>query len=232
MIGTTKKPLEEVLEVLAPYRKVAVVGCDGCAKVCATGGVEEVADLAKTLKEQGKDIVFEATPERTCNVAKSDPVLKPLVDKMQEAEALIVLGCGGAVQITRHLTETYGLSVPVKVGLNSVGHMDTLVPGQVALEECSDCGECILNETGGICPVTRCAKSLMNGPCGGPKNGLCEINLAREFNPEVPCAWLQIYDRLASLGQLERLFELAKPKDWSQGEASGPRRVLRPDQRP
>jgi ferredoxin len=176
MIATTKKPWEEILEALAPYRKVAVVGCDGCAKVCGTGGSDEVADLAKKLQEQGKDIVFEATPERTCNVAKSDPVLQPLKDRMQASEALIVLGCGGAAQITRHLTETYGLALPVKVGLNSVGHMDTLIPGQIALEECSDCGDCLLNDTGGICPVTRCAKSLLNGPCGGSEAGKCEVD--------------------------------------------------------
>jgi hypothetical protein len=90
----------------------------------------------------------------------------------------------------------------------------------------------MLGQTGGICPISRCAKSLFNGPCGGAAGGLCEINKARKFDPEVPCAWLQIYDRLSALGQLERLLELAPPKDWSQGEAGGPRRVLRPDQRP
>jgi ferredoxin len=215
MIGTTKKPLEEILEILAPYRRVAVVGCDGCAKVCATGGSDEVAELAQKLKEQGKDIVFEATPERTCNVAKSDPVLKPLYEKMQEAEALLVLGCGGAVQITRHMTEAYGFTLPVKVGLNSVGHMDTLIPGQTAMEECSDCGECILNDTGGICPVTRCAKSLLNGPCGGAQDGKCEVDRSRE------CAWVLIFQRMAALGELDKLKKFMEPKDW--GKASRPR---------
>jgi hypothetical protein len=218
MIGTTKKPFDEVLEVLAPYRKVAVVGCDGCAKVCGTGGTDEVADLAKQLKEQGKDIVFEATPERTCNVAKADPVLKPLTDKMGAAEALIVLGCGGACQITRHLTEAYGLTVPVKIGLNSVGHLDTLVPGQTALEECSDCGECLLNETGGICPVTRCAKSLLNGPCGGSQDGKCEVDLSRE------CAWVLIFNRMQALGEVDKLKKFMEPKDY--GKAAKPRTLL------
>ncbi len=215
MIATTKKPLQEILEALAPYRKVAVVGCDGCAKICGTGGSDEVADLAQKLVEQGKDIVFEATPERTCNAAKSDPVLKPLADKMQESDALIVLGCGGAVQITRHLTEEYGLSVPVKVGLNSVGHMDTLIPGQVALEECSDCGDCLLNDTGGICPVTRCAKSLLNGPCGGSEGGKCEVDPGRD------CAWVFIFKRMAALGEVDKLKKFMEPKDY--GKAARPR---------
>jgi ferredoxin len=218
MIATTKKPLAEILEALAGARAVALVGCDGCAKVCATGGTDEVAALAQELKQQGLDIVFEATPERTCNVAKSKPVLEPLKDRIADADALLVLGCGGAVQITRYMTEQFGLTKPVKVGLNSVGHMDTVVPGSLAMEECSDCGECVLNETGGICPVTRCAKSLLNGPCGGAENGKCEVD------PNRDCAWVLIYNRLAALGELERLRRYQEPKDY--GKAARPRTLL------
>uniref|UniRef100_A0A7C3V2C0 5,10-methylenetetrahydrofolate reductase n=1 Tax=Desulfobacca acetoxidans TaxID=60893 RepID=A0A7C3V2C0_9BACT len=211
MIATTKKPLAEVLEALQGCQKVALVGCDGCAKVCLTGGVDEVADLAQQLKAAGKDIVFEVAPERTCNVAKSAPILEPLKDKIAESDALLVLGCGGAVQITRHLTEKLGLTKPVKAALNSVGHMDTLVPGAKAMEECSDCGDCILNETGGICPVTLCAKGLLNGPCGGAENGKCEVD------PERDCAWILIYNRLSALGEVDRLRRYLEPKDFSKG---------------
>jgi ferredoxin len=215
MIATAKKPFDEVLAALAGYRRLGLVGCDGCAKVCLTGGSDEVAALAQELQAQGKDIVFEATPERTCNVAKSHPVLEPLKEQMQEAQALLVLGCGGAVQITRHLTEQYGLTIPVKTGLNSIGHMDTLVAGQVALEECQDCGDCLLNNTGGICPYTRCAKSLLNGPCGGSANGKCEVDRERD------CAWVLIYNRMAALGELNRLKQFVDPKDY--GKAARPR---------
>jgi ferredoxin len=210
MIATAKKPFDEVLAALTGYRRLGLVGCDGCAKVCLTGGSDEVAALAQELKAQGKDIVFEATPERTCNVAKSHPVLEPLKEQMQEAQALLVLGCGGAVQITRHLTEQYGLTMPVKTGLNSIGHMDTLVAGQVALEECQDCGDCLLNNTGGICPYTRCAKSLLNGPCGGSANGKCEVDRERD------CAWVLIYNRMAALGEVDRLKQFVDPKDYSK----------------
>ena len=134
---------------------------------------------------------------------------------MQEAQALLVLGCGGAVQITRHLTEQYGLTIPVKTGLNSIGNMDTLVAGQVALEECQDCGDCLLNNTGGICPYTRCAKSLLNGPCGGSANGKCEVDRERD------CAWVLIYNRMAALGELNRLKQFVDPKDY--GKAARPR---------
>jgi ferredoxin len=210
MIGTALKPWEEILQALDGYRKVAVVGCDGCAKVCLTGGTDEVAAMARRLQDAGKDVVMEATPERTCNVVKAHPVLEPLTGKLREAEAVLVLGCGGAVQITRHLTEQYGLTVPVKAGLNSVGHLDTIIGGVLAVEQCRECGDCILNETGGICPVTKCAKSLLNGPCGGSEDGKCEAN------PLNDCAWVLIYHRLAALGELNRLYRFVAAKDYSK----------------
>jgi ferredoxin len=210
MIATAKKPLAEILEALDGYQKVALIGCDGCAKACLTGGTDEVAAMAQQLKEQGKDIVFEATPERTCNVVKSHPVLEPLQGRIKEADAVLVLGCGGAVQITRHLTEQYGITVPVKAGLNSVGHMDTLIGGILVLEQCQECGDCILNDTGGICPVTKCAKGLLNGPCGGSEDGKCEAN------PLNDCAWVLIYHRLTALGELDRLRRFVAAKDYSK----------------
>jgi hypothetical protein len=210
MIGTTQKPLAEILQALDGYRKVAVVGCDGCAKVCLTGGLDEVAAMARQLQEQGKDIVFEVAPERTCNVVKANPILEPLIAKIREADAVLVLGCGGAVQITRHLTEQYGITVPVKAGLNSVGHMDTIIGGILALEQCQECGDCLLNDTGGICPVTKCAKSLLNGPCGGSEDGKCEAN------PLNDCAWVLIYHRMAELGELNKLYRFTAPKDHSK----------------
>lgn len=215
MIGTTKKPLEEILEALEGYRKVALVGCDGCAKVCMTGGTEEVSAMADQLRAHGKEIVFETAPERTCNVAKADPALKPLREKIEQSDAVLVLGCGGAVQITRHLTETYGIVLPVKSGLDSVGHMDTIVAGRLALEQCQECGHCILNETGGICPVTKCAKGLLEGPCGGAQHGKCEADSERD------CAWILIYNRMKALGELDKLKRYMGPKDY--GKASKPR---------
>ncbi|MBM4293879.1 MAG: 5,10-methylenetetrahydrofolate reductase [Deltaproteobacteria bacterium] len=208
MIATTKKLLDEILEAMAGFQKVGLVGCDGCAKVCMTGGADEVAAMAQELKKQGKDIVFEATPERTCNVVKAHPVLEPLKDKMQDTDAILVLGCGGAVQVARQLTEQYGLFKPVKSGLDSVGHMDMVVAGQVALEQCQECGECILNDTAAICPVTKCAKSLLNGPCGGSEEGKCEADPSRD------CAWVLIYNRMKALGEVEKLKKFVAPKDY------------------
>ncbi len=208
MIGTTPKPLEEILFALEPYKKNAVIGCNGCAKVCKTGGDEEVAELCEILRKNGKDIVLEVTPDRTCYVDKTQTVLVPNLDKLKQADAVLVLGCGGAVQITRKVTEDMGLTIPIKAALNSVGHMDTLISGELALEQCQECGDCILNETGGICPVTKCAKSLLNGPCGGSQDGKCEVD------PNRDCAWVLIYNRMSALGELDKLRRFVEPKDY------------------
>ena len=120
------------------------------------------------------------------------------------------MGCGGAVQITRQLTEEYGLTIPVKTGLNSVGHMDTVIGGTLALEQCQECGDCILNDTGGICPVTKCAKSLLNGPCGGSEEGKCEVDAQRD------CAWVMIYNRMSALGEIDKLKRFVEAKDHSK----------------
>ncbi|MGD9412855.1 MAG: methylenetetrahydrofolate reductase C-terminal domain-containing protein, partial [Desulfobacterales bacterium] len=170
----------------------------------------QVKQFAAQLRDHGKQVVLEATPERTCYVDKSHTKLDPYVDQLEEAEAVIVMGCGGAVQITRQVTEELDLTIPVKTALDSVGHMDTLVPGELAMEQCQECGECILNETGGICPVTKCAKGLLNGPCGGAENGKCEVD------PDRDCAWILIYNRMAALGELGKLKRFMVPKDYSK----------------
>ena len=210
MIGTIRKPLEEVLDALAGFPKIGVVGCDGCAKACATGGTTQVAEIVDQLKQKGKEIVFDVTPERTCYLNKSRDAFAPHGEDLKKSDALLVLGCGGAVQIIRQLTEEYGMTIPVKSGVDSVGHMDTVIFGEYALEQCRECGECILNETGGICPMTKCAKSLLNGPCGGSQEGKCEVDPGRD------CAWVLIYKRMAALGELDRLHKYMGPKDHSK----------------
>ncbi len=215
MIGTKKKPLREVLEALDGYHKIGIVGCGGCAKTCATGGAVQTEEMAKELKEHGKKIMFDLAPNTTCNLHNIRSFFTGLEGAIKKSDALLVLGCGGAVQVVRQLTEEYGLTVPVKSGLDTVGHMDTLVPGELMMEQCSECGACFLNETAAICPVTRCAKSLLNGPCGGSKNGKCEVDAARD------CVWILIYRRMAALGESDRLRRYTPPKD--HGRAARPR---------
>ncbi|MGO8821110.1 MAG: methylenetetrahydrofolate reductase C-terminal domain-containing protein [Desulfomonilaceae bacterium] len=137
---------------------------------------------------------------------EADNKLAPICDKTD-----LLAGCmGGALQVVRQATEELGLTLPVKIALDSVGHMDTVIAGTLAREQCQECGECVLNETGGICPVTKCAKSLLNGPCGGAENGKCEVDRDRD------CAWILIYNRLAALGELDSIFSYKDPKDYAK----------------
>jgi ferredoxin len=210
MIGTAIKPEAEILEALRQYHKISVAGCNGCAKVCKTGGEAEVASMAERLRKHGKEIVLEVTPERTCYIHHTLASFEGKEKQLKESEAIVVLGCGGALQVVRQATEELGLTIPVKIALDSVGHMDTVIAGTLAREQCQECGECVLNETGGICPVTKCAKSLLNGPCGGAENGKCEVDRDRD------CAWILIYNRLAALGELDSMSSYKEPKDYAK----------------
>jgi hypothetical protein len=127
------------------------------------------------------------------------------------------LGCRGAVQTVRQATEEAGLVKRVVSALNSVGHMDTVVPDALWVERCSECGDCMLNETGGICPITLCAKGLVNGPCGGSRDGKCETE------PEHDCAWMLIYRRLQAPGEVDKMRKIRPPRDHSK--AKRPRRI-------
>ncbi len=226
MIVGTRKPLAEIQEMVKKYDRLLLAGCDTCVAECASGGRREVAELAAALqmafRMAGKEMAIqEASVDRQC----VHEFLLDVVEAAQEADAVLSLACGAGVQaLADRLPET-----PVFPALNTLFIGETAQRG-LWLENCRGCGNCMLGITGGICPVSRCAKSLLNGPCGGARNGLCEINLAKEIIPEVPCAWLEIYDRLLALGEVDRLMELCPPKDWSVGEAAGPRRVVRPDQ--
>ncbi|AFM27527.1 methylenetetrahydrofolate reductase C-terminal domain-containing protein [Desulfomonile tiedjei] len=210
MIGTARKSDSEILEALSKYRKIIVTGCNGCAKACKTGGEAQVPVMAEQLRKNGKEVVLEVVPERTCYINHTMAAFEGKEEQLRESDAILVLGCGGAVQIVRQATEQLGMTVPVKIGLNSVGHMDTTIAGAFALEQCQECGDCVLNETGGICPFTKCAKNLLNGPCGGAENGKCEVDRDRD------CAWVLIYNRLAALGELGSLSIYREPKDYAK----------------
>lgn len=226
MIVGTRKPLAEIQDMVRKYDRLLLAGCDTCVAECVAGGLKEVAELGAALEMafrlEGQEKDFqEISVDRQC----IHEFLLEVVEAAQDREAVLSLACGAGVQaLAARLPHT-----PVFPALNTLFIGETAERG-LWLENCRGCGNCLLGLTGGICPVARCAKSLLNGPCGGARAGLCEINLALKLDPEVPCAWLQIYERLQALGELERLLTFAPPKDWSTGEASGPRRVRRPDQ--
>jgi len=221
MIGTEPKPFEEVAAALEGLDTLVVIGCGGCAAVCHTGGEPEVAEMKTKLERLGKKVLATGVPERTCYIHQTGEILDGMPAALQQSDAVVVLGCGGAVQTVQQATEKRDLVRPIISTLNSMGHMDTLIPDALWMERCSECGDCVLNETGGICPMTLCAKGLRNGPCGGTRDdGKCEAD------PEKDCAWELIYERLKALGQLEKIRKIQPPHDWMR--TARPRTVVYP----
>jgi len=221
MIAQQPKPLEEILEYLAGKDKVVLYGCGGCATVLHTGGEPEVKAMERTLTAHGKDVLAAIAPpfgEFTCYLPWSKARLAQYRKEVEECDALLMMACGDGLQtVWDHIIEKeYGLVKPVYPATNPIGHMGG---GPSKFQEtCQQCGECELGRTAGICPLTQCAKGMLNGPCGGASGeGKCEAN------PEQDCAWLRIYRRLEAFGQLDQLREIKAPKDWSK--MTRPRRI-------
>jgi ferredoxin len=220
MIIAQRKPLDEIKQMISGYKKVLIVGCGTCVTVCAAGGEKEVAILSKalsmTFKLENKEIkILEATIERQCEWEFIEK-LKEKVD--EEVEAILSMGCGIGVQAIAERFKT----LPVYPALNT-SFLGLPKEHGEWVERCSACGDCILHLTASICPVTRCAKSLFNGPCGGSKDGKCEVSI------DTDCAWQLIYDRLKSLNKLNMLEDILPVKDWSTSSSAGQRRIIRED---
>jgi len=204
MIATKQKPFEEILKSLEGEKNIFIVGCGDCATICHTGGEEEVWAMEEKLAAHGKRVVGTTVIDVTCHTLKVRNVFNELADRIAEADGLLILACGAGVQSVAQITDQ-----TVHPGLDSLFLANIRRHGQFN-ERCSMCGECILDLTRGICPVTRCAKGLLNGPCGGAKNGQCEVD------PERECCWVEIYQRLKERGELDRLLEYQPPKDFQR----------------
>lgn len=221
MIIAEQKTLEEIKNLLGDASKVLTVGCGTCVTVCFAGGEREAAIVASSLRMSTKldgvpKEVIDVTVQRQCEWEYLDDI----ADKVKDADIILSLGCGIGVQaIAEHFPDAW-----VVPGLNTT-FLGIPVEQGVWDERCAACGDCILGITGGICPIARCSKSLLNGPCGGSEDGHCEINV------EVPCAWQLIYDRLSSKGKLDVLLELQPPKNWQTARDGGPRKIIREDLR-
>jgi len=219
MIIGEGKPLKEILAMIEGHSKIILAGCRGCVTVCSAGGEKEVGILSSSLslarENQGTTIeIREVTIERQC-----DPeYLEGIRSMVDEYEAILSIACGAGVQF---LAETYR-KTPIYPGINTNFIGVTQEQG-VWSERCQSCGDCKLHLTGGICPITRCAKSLFNGPCGGSSKGKCEVN------PETECGWQMIYDRYKELGCLERLEIIIPINNWTTSRDGGPRRIIRED---
>ena len=200
MIITQKKPIEEVMAMLEGATKIALVGCSSCATACATGGEKEIAELTKYLEAHGKKVVASAISEYCCMNMMTRNVVKKVM--AANPDAIVGMSCGDGVQVVaKHAT------CPVYPSNNTMFLGESAKLGLFE-EACHLCGDCVLGQTGGICPIAHCAKSLVNGPCGGAKNGKCEVN------PENPCAWIEIYNKLVALGQEEKIGQTREDKGY------------------
>ncbi len=219
MIVAEQKPLAEILEKTGAASQVLVLGCGTCVTVCFAGGEKEAEILASSMRMKsqldGKPLeVTHATVQRQCEWEYLDSV----ADQIRGAGAVVSLACGvGAQAIVERFPEAR--MVP---GLNTRFYGLPTEHG-VWEERCAGCGECVLDYTEGICPVARCSKSLMNGPCGGSHDGKCEVN------DSIPCAWHLIVERMKSLGTLDRLAEPKAPKNWRAARDGGPGKIVRED---
>jgi len=219
MITAERKPMEELIECLQPYHRILLVGCNECVTVCSAGGRKEVGILSSALQmafmKEGKTLeVKEMTLERQC-----DPeYVEELVTHIDQAEAVMSMACGCGVQEIARRFKTK----PVFPAVNTT-FMGASERQGVWAERCQGCGECVLGLTGGVCPIARCSKRLLNGPCGGSTNGKCEVD------PDMDCAWQLIWDRLKALGIEDRYEENIAAKDWRTGRGGGPRKIIRED---
>jgi len=223
MIVGERKPLNQIRAMLEPYRKILILGCGECVSVCMAGGEKEVGVLASQLrmlykKEKREIEIEEATLIRQCD----REYIEPYLDKIYQADVILSMACGVGVQ---YVGEVAGERVIVLPAVDTKFYGANLDAG-IWAERCAGCGNCILDKTAGICPIARCAKRLLNGPCGGSQGGKCEID------PEVECAWQLIYDRLKERGQLELLEDIVPTKNWKPSLSGGPRKVIREDVRP
>ncbi|MFH1484603.1 MAG: methylenetetrahydrofolate reductase C-terminal domain-containing protein [Chloroflexota bacterium] len=205
MIVGDRKPFEQVKERVQDYQKVLVLGCGTCVSVCMAGGEKEVELLATQLRManqlENKDVeIGEATIQRQCD----KEYIEPIVEKAKSYDAVLSMACGAGVQMVADMLEP----LPVIPAVNTRFIGVTQAEGNWS-ERCLACGDCVLGDFAGICPIAMCAKSLLNGPCGGSQDGKCEAGDGRD------CAWALIIERLTKQGKLDKLVGVVPPKDHS-----------------
>ncbi len=205
MIISEAKPLPEILQYLEDEQGVFIVGCKGCAEACHTGGEAQVLEMKEQLEAEGKTVAGHTVVDFLCDKALVKFRLKAYEAAINSADSLLVMTCGIGVQATAAVVDKV---IHPACNVINVGGARGEWRGE---ERCLECGDCLLDYTGGICPLTACTKSLINGPCGGAKDGRCE------FEPDVrECGWQRIYNRLKMLGQLDKMGIILEPKDYGK----------------
>ncbi|HEX7628653.1 MAG TPA: methylenetetrahydrofolate reductase C-terminal domain-containing protein [Candidatus Methanoperedens sp.] len=198
MIISRQKEFNDILKLLSE-KNLFIIGCGKCAKKQRVGGEPEVLDMKKKLEAAGKNITGWTVLSSACSLNSWEEVMSQNPG-IKKADALLVMSCGGGVSV---ISGFAGLQVYPALDTESLGGVCC---NEVVTEQCGMCGDCTIWLYGGICPVIRCPKSLLNGPCGGAVEGKCEVD-------ERLCAWDQIFERLKELGKLENIENMHEPKD-------------------
>jgi len=216
MIVGERKPFEEIMEMISPYKKVLIIGCGGCVTVCLTGGEKQADTLASQIRLAANEKGLDLTVAVDCITRQCE---REFVDNLKEDprqyDAVLSIACGAGVQFMSDVFE----DVPFLPGLNT-SFLGYNKEQGIWEENCRGCGDCVLAWTGGICPIARCSKSLINGACGGTDKGKCEVS------QDMDCAWYLIYERLKARGKLDELRKMRTAKDWCKDRGAGVRRLV------
>jgi len=204
MIITKTKDLDDIL-ALIQNEPVFIAGCSECATLCKTGGEEEVKEMTRILKEKNIEVTGSVILDPACHLLNDKRILKGYKSELEKAKKVLVLACGNGVQTVAELIQDSDV----------VPGLDTLFLGEIKRQNdferrCNLCGECIQYLFDGLCPISRCPKNMLNGPCGGSINGKCEVS------EDIDCIWEIIIKKLEEKGKLDVLKKLVEPKDWSK----------------
>jgi ferredoxin len=221
MIVAHRKHIQELKDLLAAHKRILVLGCGTCVTVCLAGGEREVGMISSALRiafrlDGQEHEVLETTIERQCE----NLFIEDAIKQIQDCDAVLSLACGAGVQT---IAERFP-NKPVYAGLDTK-FIGILQEQGIWTEKCIACGKCVLGSYGAVCPMTRCSKGQVSGPCGGAHDGKCEVS------PDIDCGWQLIYDRLKAIGKLDQLTQSAPLTDWSRSHEGGCRKVVREDQR-
>lgn len=208
MIVTKKRDFQELMENIKEYRSFFLIGCSECASLCGTGGEPEVKAMKGALEAEGKVVTGGIVAKTGCQVLGTKTELKKYREELDKSDCILVMSCGAGTQAAVEIFE----DKPV-FPTNDSMFLGNMTRYQMFDERCSLCGRCLLDKTGGICPITACPKGLLNGPCGGCKDGHCEVS------PDIKCAWVRIYERMKRLDKLEEFCNtIIEAKDWSTSQ--------------
>jgi ferredoxin len=204
MIVTRQKNFDDLLKSIA-NGPVFIIGCSECATLCHTGGEEEVLQMKSILEKKNINVTGWVILDPACNLQNDKRRLRKCTKELDKAKKILVLSCGNGVQTVSEIIDN----------IDVIAGTDTIFLGEIKRltdfeKRCTLCGDCIQDLFGGVCPISRCPKSMLNGPCGGSVNGKCEVS------SDLDCIWDVIFKRLKEKGKLELLKEIKKPKDWSK----------------